>query len=107
MQFSAQLIHLLLLRLVCDQPEDEIWFDVKLASLFLERVKLGSLFLVHCCLLARDQPTRIHPDYLRLVDDFKLFKSCPWSLESYKEMVKSLKKTMQGQPKFVSGEPIK
>ncbi|CAH9105562.1 unnamed protein product, partial [Cuscuta epithymum] len=162
MQFSAQLIHLLLLRLVRDQPEDELWFAVdgkllkftyqdfkritgihdpmewptydldeerlgvvdkyfgdcdhvsyiklkeKLEELsttrkdenedVMDRVKLGSLFLVHCCLLARDYPTLIHPDYLRLVDDFELFKSCPWSFQSYKETVKSLKKTMKGQP---------
>ncbi|CAH9129651.1 unnamed protein product [Cuscuta epithymum] len=29
LQFSTQLIHLLLLRLVRDQPEDEMWFSVE------------------------------------------------------------------------------
>ncbi|CAH9132146.1 unnamed protein product, partial [Cuscuta epithymum] len=28
LQFSAQIVHSLLLRLVCDQPNDELWFCV-------------------------------------------------------------------------------
>ncbi|CAH9083373.1 unnamed protein product [Cuscuta epithymum] len=162
MQFSGQLIHLLLLHQVRHQPADELWFavdgkllkftyndfkrvtgikdqvecatydfdksrlgvvdkyfggcvDVTYGKLkakveeirntlmepnedVMDRVKLASLFFVHSCLLARDPPTRIRPAHLCLVDEFEVFKSCPWSLESYNVTVKSLKKTMKGQP---------
>ncbi|CAH9075689.1 unnamed protein product [Cuscuta epithymum] len=159
LQFSGQIVHMLLLRMVRRQPVDELWFSIRgkifkftfqdfcaithlpayttrprfvknsdkgsVAKLFFKRqkrvtyeelketmaalnpkrrvdslavVKLASLFVVDCMLLARNHDTKINANHLDWVEDFENFKKYPWALESYNLMVSNMKSLMRDQP---------
>ncbi|CAH9056148.1 unnamed protein product [Cuscuta epithymum] len=63
-----------------------------------DAVKLASLFYIECILLAKDNTTRINSSSVRLANDLEAFGKCPWSLQSYKILVKHMKDLMQDQP---------
>ncbi|CAH9116569.1 unnamed protein product [Cuscuta epithymum] len=63
-----------------------------------DAVKLASLFYIECVLLAKDNTTRINASSVRLANDLEAFGKCPWSLQSYKILVKHMKDLMQDQP---------
>ncbi|CAH9093154.1 unnamed protein product, partial [Cuscuta epithymum] len=64
----------------------------------MDAVKLASLYYIECVLLAKDNTTRINASSIRLVNDLEEFKKCPWSLRSYKILVKHMKDLMHDQP---------
>ncbi|CAH9082071.1 unnamed protein product [Cuscuta epithymum] len=64
----------------------------------MDAVKLASLYYIECVLLAKDNTTRINASSIRLVNDLEAFRKCPWSLRSYKILVKHMKDLMHDQP---------